>query len=251
MPPPFTTPPPSDTTPPPSTPPGISPPASDSTGTIVPLYTSPSHESWNTVIAAKKAHPAVPVIAVVNPSSGPGRAVSASFTAGIARLQAAGIKVIGYVSTDYTNVPEAMVRADVDRWKQWYPQLGGIFFDEQSRTAGQEDYYRRLSQYAKSLGLSYTVGNPGSDSAPSYVGVLDTILIYENRGVSSTTALGGWHANHDRRNFGVIPYGTALDLAYVRAAKGFVGFIYLTNDTMPNPWDSVPAYFTDLLAALE
>jgi hypothetical protein len=37
----------------------------------------------------------------------------------------------------------------------------------------------------------------------------------------------------------------------VRAAKGLVGYIYLTNDTLPNPWDSVPVYFADLLAALE
>jgi hypothetical protein len=247
------------TTSPPSTgvmPPTVPPPSAmptpaNVTGTIVPLYTSPSHPSWTAVIAAKMAHPKVPVIAVVNPANGPGSAVNARVLAGISRLFSAGIKVVGYVATGYTRVPEAMVRADIDRWKAWYPMLSGIFFDEQARTAGQEDYYRRLSQYAKSLGLSFTIGNPGTDSAPSYVGVLDTVLIYESGGLANMSKLAGWHVNHDRSNFGIIPYGTALDVAYVRAAKGFVGYIYLTNDTLPNPWDSVPPYFADLLAALE
>ena len=227
------------------------PTPASATGTIVPLYTSPSHPSWTAVIAAKTAHPTVPVIAVVNPANGPGSAVNARVQAGIGRLVIAGIKVVGYVATGYTRVPEATVRTEIDRWKAWYPQLGGIFFDEQARSAGQEDYYRHVSQYAKSLGLSFTIGNPGTDSAPSYVGVMDTILIYESGGLANMTKLAGWHVNHDRSNFGIIPYGTGLDVAYVRAAKGFVGYIYLTNDTLPNPWDSVPPYFGDLLAALE
>jgi hypothetical protein len=232
-------------------PPAVTPPAADATGTIVPLYTSPSHPSWTAVIAAKTAHPRVPVIAVVNPANGPGSAVNARFLAGIGRLFSAGIKVIGYVATGYTRVPEATVRTDIDHWKAWYPHLAGIFFDEQARSPGQEEYYRRLSQYAKSQGLSFTVGNPGTDSSPSYVGVLDTVLIYESGGLAAMAKLAGWHANHNRSNFGIIPYGTTLDVAYVRAAKGFVGYIYLTNDTLPNPWDSVPPYFADLLAALE
>jgi hypothetical protein len=159
--------------------------------------------------------------------------------------------VIGYVPTGYMARSEADVRADVDRWKAWYPQVGGIFFDEQLNRAGGEDYYRRLSQYAKSLGLSFTVGNPGADIAPSYVGTVDMMLIYENGGPPSVGVLGGWHTNHARENFGVIAYGTPLDLEYVKTAKNYVGYIFLQNDTLPNPWDTVPSYFSDLLAALE
>ena len=42
------------------------------------------------------------IIAVVNPDSGPGSAVEADYTAGIAKLIAANIRVLGYVGTDYT-----------------------------------------------------------------------------------------------------------------------------------------------------
>ena len=44
---------------------------------------------------------------------------------------------------------------------------------------------------------------------------------------------------------------TALDAAFVRNARRYVGYVYLQNDNLPNPWDSLPGYFSDLLAALE
>jgi len=121
------------------------PAATSAAATIVPLYTSPGDASWNTVIAAKMAHPKVGVVAIVNPNNGPGSAVDASYASGIARLNAAGIKVIGYVSTDYTRRSAATVKADIDRWRAFYPgQLGGIFFDEQSNQPGDVAHYRHL-----------------------------------------------------------------------------------------------------------
>jgi hypothetical protein len=228
------------------------PPSSTAAATIVPLYTSPGDSSWNAVIAAKMAHPKVGVVAIVNPSNGPGSSASSAYTSGIARLTAAGIKVIGYVSTDYTGNSAATVKADIDRWKAFYPgQLGGIFFDEQSNKADDVAYYRDLSQYAKSQGLPFTVGNPGTDTAEGYVGALDMMLIYESAGLPATDRLAGWHANHAPSNFGIIPYATSLDATFVRNARKYVQYIYLQNDNLPNPWDSVPSYFGDLLAALE
>ena len=220
--------------------------------TIVPLYTYPTDPSWSTVIAAKAAHPTVGVIAAVNPANGPGPAADPAYASGIARLNAAGIKVIGYVATGYAVNNPAAVKANIDRWRAFYPgQISGIFFDEQSNKAGDVPYYRDLSQYAKSQGLSFTVGNPGTDSAPEYIGALDTMLIYESSGLPSVSQLGGWHASHAPSNFGVIPHAASFDAAFVRNARQYVQYIYLQNDTLPNPWDSVPAYFGDLLAALE
>ena len=69
--------------------------------TIIPLYSSPSSGHWDAVIAAKKAHQTVPMMAVVNPNSGPGAEPRTSYVTGIAKLAAAGIKVVGYVWTEY------------------------------------------------------------------------------------------------------------------------------------------------------
>jgi len=220
-------------------------------GTIVPLYTDPGDVSWNSIVEAKQAHPKVPVIAIVNPADGPGSSRSTAYTSGIAKLQGAGIKVIGYVATGYTANSIASVEAKIDQWKSFYPTLEGIFFDEQSDQAADVPYYRTVSQYAKSQGLSFTVGNPGQDTAEAFVGALDAMLIYETDGVPTTAQMGGWHTKYPVSNFGIIPYATPFNASFVASARKYVGYIYLQNDDLPNPWDSLPPYFADLLAALE
>jgi hypothetical protein len=219
--------------------------------TIVPLYTYPNDPSWAAIVTAHAAHPAVRVIAIVNPDSGPGAAKLGAFTTGIGKLVAAGIDVIGYVATGYAGKSTASVEAEIDAWRSFYPQVGGIFFDEQSDAAADVAYYRTVSRYAKAHGLAYTVGNPGTDTAEAYIGALDTMLIYESKGLPSASKLGGWHAKYAPANFGVIPYGAAFDAAFVRDARRYVGFVYIQNDDLPNPWDTLPPFFGDLLAALE
>jgi hypothetical protein len=222
-------------------------------GTLIPLYTDPSDASWDVVVAAKTAHPSVPVIAVVNPDSGPGASQDGAYTSGIAKLTGANIAVLGYVATGYTSRdPQTEVEPEIDDWVAWYPGVTGIFFDEQSNVAGDEPYYATLDAYAKGKGLTFTVGNPGTDTAESFVGVLDMMLIYESDGLPSPASLGGWHANYDKKNFGIIPYAVpALDSAFVAQAKLSVGYIYMTDDDLPNPWDSASSYFGALLGELE
>ena len=63
--------------------------------------------------------------------------------------------------------------------------------------------------------------------------------------------MAGWHANYAPSNFGIIPYATALDTTFVQNARKYVQYIYLQSDSLPNPWDSLPSYFSALLGALE
>jgi len=158
--------------------------------------------------------------------------------------------VIGYVYTAYGKRPAADVQADIDRHKLFYPGVTGIFFDEMATTVGLESYYAGLTAYAKSHGFDFTIGNPGSDSRASYVGTVDVILIYENSGLPTATRMAGWHAGYDKKNFGVIPYAVAMDTAFVQSARSAVGYIYLQNDNLPNPWDTVPSFFGSLVTAL-
>lgn len=220
-------------------------------GTIVPLYTDPSDPSWDAVIIAAQAHPTVRVVAIVNPNNGPGSSKSSSYTAGIAALQAANIKVIAYVATGYGSHSIASMEAEMDTWKSFYPTVQGVFFDEQSNAASDVPHYQTLAQYAKSIGLGYTVGNPGTDVAPAYVGVLDTMLIYESDGVPAISSLAAW-SSYAPSNFGVIPYAvSSMNTTFVQQARQYVEYIYVTNDNLPNPWDSLTSYFSQLLTALE
>ena len=218
------------------------------TGSIVPLYTYPSDASWSAIVTAKKAHPAVRVIAIVNPNSGPGDNVDATFTSGIAKLVAADIVPIGYVSTNYTKRGAAAVNADVDKWRAAYAAVAGIFFDEQSVQAGDEAFYRDASSHAKSTGFTLTVGNPGTGVPDSYLDTVDIMLNYESAGLPPLNGLGKYAAQ--REHFGIIPYAAAFDASYVKAAVDSIAYVYITGDDLPNPWDSLPSTFGDLLGAL-
>jgi hypothetical protein len=221
-------------------------------GTIVPLYSYPTDPSWKAIAQAKQQHPTVTVRAIINPDSGPGAAKDPEFMSGIAALEAAGVVVLAYVATTYGNKPAASAHVEIDSYTSFYPGINGIFFDEMSNTPGDEAYYQGLTQYAKGKGYTHTVGNPGTDVPESFIGAVDTIFIYESAGVPDLSMLPAYYAQHDKTNYGVIPYAVpALDAAFLASARQHVGFIYLTDDDLPNPWDTLPAYFPGLLAALE
>ena len=219
--------------------------------TIVPLYSYPTESPWSAIASAKLAHPSVTVIAIANVDNGPGTAVDSAFTSGIRALTTAGIVVIGYVYTSYGARAAATVKADIDAWRRFYPTLNGIFFDEESNTTGGDTDDRDLGTYVKSNGMTLTVGNPGTDTGSAYINALDVTFIYESAGLPSTTMLANWGSSYSLKRVGVIPYAANLDLAWVQRARSAVGYIYVTNDDLPNPWDTLPSYFANLLAALE
>lgn len=220
------------------------------TGLMIPLYGYPSPE-WDKVVAAKTAHPSVPVIVIINPNSGPGTSQDANFVTGIQKLKSAGIIVLGYVPTDYTTRSASSVMADINSYKNWY-LVDGIKFDEMTNTAGHETYYSNLSAYAKSLGFTLTAGNPGADTLPSYIGTVDIITIFENSYLPDLSSLGGWHSDYDKKNFSTVSYGiSSLDQAFVTAESQYVGYTYLTDDNQPNPFDSTSSYLNDLMLILD
>src|SRR5262245_60889383 len=53
---------------------------------------------WDRLIASAKA---VPIVAIVNPASGPGDRVDTHFAAIIPRARRAGVTIVGYITTQY------------------------------------------------------------------------------------------------------------------------------------------------------
>lgn len=226
-------------------------PSATPAGTIIPLYSYPRPGAWDAVIAAKKAYPKVPIMAVVNPNSGPGWSADSAYMTSIAQLINAGIKVIGYVPTGYGTRPAADAQADMKRWRSLYPAVTGIFFDEMQNKTGWESYYKSLTAYAKSHGFDLTMGNPGASSIPSYVGTVDLIFVYENVGYPNPTSFAGWHTQYDKRNFAVIPHSVPyFSRSFVTGVRQYIGYIFIQNDTMPNPWDTVPPFFMEMVQTL-
>lgn len=218
----------------------------NSTGMIVPLYTSPTDGSWAALKLAKASFPNVPVVAIVNPASGPGRNVSSEYATGIRDLQAAGITVLGYVATNYGSRPIAPVEQEVQDYASWY-HVNGTMFDEMASATGHEGYYQALNAYAKSLGMTYTVGNPGQTVATGYVGLFDTLIIFEDSGLPSASSIFSFPHGYARSNFAVVSYGvdSLRQSSVVAQVSSSAGYVYFTNGTLPNPYQSLPLYLVD------
>jgi len=225
-------------------------------GLAIPLYTYPCFTTtqctWTTVIQAKLAYPSVPLLAVINPNSGPGSSKDPNYVQGVKNLQSAGVVVLGYVWTNYGRESLSKVESQVNSYKNWYA-VNGIFFDGMANVAGSEKYYSTLNTYVKSLGMTYTMGNPGTSTLKSYFGSLDSIIIYEDAGTPSLSYLASatFYPSYSKSNFGFVSYSVpSLDTAFERSATTYVQWLYITNAGLPNPYDTLPTYFMSEVAAL-
>src|SRR2546425_12977093 len=191
------------------------------------------------------------MVAIINPGGGPGSSPNTNYATLTQRLHSVGIIVVGYTWANYGSRNISDVFTAIDEYKSWY-NVDGIIIDQMSYTGGDENYYSRLTTHARSIGLTLVIGNPGTETLPSYVRTVDAIVIHENSGLPSINYLGGWHANYDKANWGILPHGVnSLNKPYVASASKYVGYIYMSNGTMPNPWNTLPPYFGDLVAALD
>jgi hypothetical protein len=220
------------------------------TGVIIPLYSYPGSD-WDVVVQSKQDHPSVPIVAVINPSNGPGDTQDQNYVSGVDKLRSAGITVLGYVHTSYAARSASSVLADVNSYKAWYA-VNGIFFDEMSNVAGNESYYASLSSHAKSVGLTFTVGNPGASVPASFIGTVDCIVVYESQGLPSSSSLAAWTMGMTKGNFAIMAYGVdQLNIPSTRGLSGNAAFVYVTDSSLPNPYGTLPGYFAGLVAVLD
>ncbi|MEW5840794.1 MAG: spherulation-specific family 4 protein [Thermoproteota archaeon] len=226
------------------------------TGMYVALYSYPGGDSWaqwQRVIDAKNAHPSVPFVVAINPSSGPGsHNPDSNYEAGIKAMRQAGVIVLGYTYDGYGARPAQDIRADAEKYARWYG-LDGLFIDEFTNRPGFEGRYRDITAHAKSIGMKMTMGNPGTDVPASYVGTVDVLNITEGRGYMPVSWLNGWHQDYDKRNFSYIRYDVGwLDTSFVSQSSNSVGLMYIhTGNDSNGRWFSLPPYLESAVAALD
>lgn len=235
-------------------------------GIIVPLYTQPTDGSWSQLISVKSAHPHVPIIAIINPASGPGSGPSEQWASGIDSLRAAGIKVVGYVATGYGYIYLSDVESQIQDYSSWY-HVDGIFFDEMANSNGSgtcpsactlQQYYSDLVSYAGNLGYKLTIGNPGSSTDPSFNKIMSILVIYENSGSAAISSVQSSTAAYGNKTaFGVIDIGVPMNSTLETSYSSYVGWIYMTDYctgvsvSVCNPYDGLPSYFSTLVANLD
>jgi hypothetical protein len=136
-------------------------------GVIVPAYFYPGTGGPGTVgdgcAALDAAAAQIPVIAIVNPASGPGPAEDPNYAAAMTSLEKAGGKADAYIFTNDGSTSLATVEGEITTYLSQYGSLiNGFFLDGMLVTPSTLSYYQPIDSYIKSFSPSYTViGNPG------------------------------------------------------------------------------------------
>ena len=195
----------------------------------------------------------VPLIAILNPNSGPDTSQDPQYVAAVNSLRAAGGKVVGYVSTSYASRSTNAVKTDIDRYYSFYA-VDGIFLDEVTNDANTShlNYYSALWQYIQTKGTNVLVmGNPGINTQEAYVTrpCADLLVTFEVDNGYSNYVADAWVTNHLARQFCHLPYAVASAATMTNFVKlavaRNVGWLYVTDDGGLNPWDTLPSYWTN------
>jgi hypothetical protein len=211
-----------------------------------PNLADPANE-WAHAIASGSGQ-----VFVVNPANGPGKVIDPAYQKAISAARSRGIELIGYIWTDYGDRQKSAVKADVDRWRSLYG-ITSIFLDEAASKVGvtsadtrRLDHYGVLSEYIRTRGGTVTL-NPGTVPDAAYLQLADCIVVFEGSAASyATTTFPSWTvAAPDTKIAHVVYDASAIDeKAIVTRAAGLgAGRIFVTNDTLANPYDSLPAYY--------
>ena len=175
-----------------------------------------------------------------------------AYQAAIGAARTAKIGLLGYVWTDYGKRSPAAVRAEINRWRNLYG-ITSIFLDEAASKLGTTpgatnliDYYRQLYSYIHASGGTVTL-NPGVVPNQQYLTVADTIVVFEGSAATYGTAqFPQWTLAAANSKIAHIVYAAtaAQEGALVRRAHTLgAGYICVTDDTLPNPYDSLPSYY--------
>ena len=210
---------------------------------IIPAYFYPG-PLWDQTISKAGAVD----IMIVNPSSGPGSTIDTNYTGVINKAKAAGIKIPGYVYTDYGNRDAAVVKADIDKYRNFYG-VNDIFLDQVSASTTALSYYQDLANYIRATSGSLVILNHGAIPNQAYAQIGDILLIFEGSFSEYKAAtFPSWVFNYPSDKFAHLVYDTGnksrMNQAIRLANQQNAGYIYVTNDTLPNPWDSLPSYWS-------
>ena len=216
---------------------------------FVPAFFEPPE--WSQAVVDGRA----PAVMILNPASGPGPAPDPALRRAVSEATEAGSRVIGYIGTNYAQLPAAQARREVQDYRNWY-HVRGIFLD-QTPTEGsrQIGYYRDLGRYIHQTipGADIWI-NPGAVPDRSYLSVANTVMIFEGSYASyQRLTLPGWVDRYPPGRFAHTIYAapaSAVPSAVRLARERNAGYLFLTPDTGSNPYGALPAYWPQERAAV-
>jgi hypothetical protein len=220
----------------------VSPAAAGLPRLMVPAYFYPGAE-WDRLIAAA---PAVGMV-IANPADGPG-AGDAVYQEVIGRAQQAGVAVLGYVATSYGQRASADVLQDIQAYFDLY-HPSGIYLSEgpmQADCAAMEQTFLGYAQAARARDPRAYVAL-GTRYCPSYIYFSDIIVLFARQQAEyDSFQPGDWMPGRSADRFAHLVVevpGDQLEATLRRAQSLGAGWVYVTDDTLPNPWDTLAGYF--------
>jgi hypothetical protein len=216
---------------------------------IIPAYIDPSPTTlWDPMVSVLPAGSMI----IADPADGPGASVDQNYVTAINNAKAKGFIVAGYVTSSYKNQSLATVESQIDQWNQMYG-VTDIFIDEVTEEASNIQYYADLYNYIKGKNASaIVIINPGIPPDEGYMAVADIVSIFEDTYTMYTSyQMPTWASKYPATRFLHLIHTT--DEANMQAALSLsrqhnVGYVYVTNDVLDNPWDTLPNYWTNEIA---
>jgi len=228
---------------------------------LIPLYSYPNWFQpetyiWDDIAAAGNQ---VQITAIINPNNGPESCPpNSDYLQGIADLRAGGIEILGYIYTSYSSRVLSEVKADVDLYDQCF-NIDGIFFDEVSSAESDLDYYTQLYSYVQvKPNLATVFLNPGTHIDESYLSTPagDTAVIFESQSSDWLSYVpDAYVENYPPTRTAMLAYDTpdgdtACSHINLTRQRG-IGYVYLTDDSLSNPWDSLPGFWDSQVDCIE
>lgn len=211
------------------------------TGLIIPLYSDPNG-SWIDILQIHRQFPDVPMIVIINPDNGPGQNFSHDYFNWTQALMNAGIRVIGYVYTEYGSRSAGVIESQTIDYLNWY-HVNGLFLDEVSEYSNYSSYYEDLTDICRSLGAEYIVGNPGTSAPLNITQYFNLTVLYENPGIPPLENLSLIVNGTPRSHSSIICYDVeAVNESVLNTILNYFSYVYFTNRGLPNPYASLPEY---------
>ncbi len=217
---------------------------------LVPAYIYPAGEGRKQWQRLGDAAAKVDLVVIVNPDTGPGIERNPDYASAIAEAADRGVKLVGYVSTDYTDRSAAKVKADIDAWVRFYPRIVGFFLDQQPWDAGHAAYYSEVGTYARGkLRDALVITNPGIPCDEAYLArrASDLVCVFANFEGFGPFELPANLKGYDPFHYAALVYQVAdaesMTSMLEKAIIKRIGYIYVTDGKQPSQWGQLPAYW--------
>lgn len=143
-----------------------------------------------------------------------------------------------------------------------------MFLDEFSNTSASATpatlaFYQRIYAGLKgSNGFApdwIVVGNPGSETVADYFEdaggpTADTLVVFENSATYANYTPAAWHESYPASAFAYLIHSESSSVNAVQfvtlAASRNSRYVFVTDDVLPNPWNTLPPYFATLTQAV-